>query len=457
MHIKGRLLAILLTITMASLAILGGKQEIRFREKENQSEETAWTSKKETIYVWYADAALESYLSSAAVSFGEQEGVRVIPVHKNTTELLQDAYDATLDPEKQQPDAFVINNDELAKAYLSGLADEAVSPSGLLSEAWFPKSALSAVTYHGKKVAYPFYYETTLLVYNKDYLDMWVRQQADRQTIAALGLTEEDEEVVTDTSFVAENGIPMTVEGLLQFADTFDAPEGVEGVMKWDVEDIFYNYWIVGEYLVVGGESGDDSDNVNIYNEETVACLETYQALNQFFFIEAGTVTSESALQDFIEGKLVFTIGTTDVLRKLEKAAEEGEFVYDYGIAVLPDISGTLKSRTLSVTKALAINGFSEHKELANRFAEYLTCRHSSELYPKTGLMGSSLTASRGDAMLTICEEQYAKSVSLPKMMEIGNLWLQLEAVFSKAWDGEEILPLLQELEKQISTQITEE
>jgi hypothetical protein len=34
---------------------------------------------------------------------------------------------------------------------------------------------------------------------------------------------------------------------------------------------------------------------------------------------------------------------------------------------------------------------------------------------------------------------------------------LQLEAVFSKAWNGEEILPLLQELEKQISTQITEE
>ncbi|MBP5262743.1 MAG: extracellular solute-binding protein [Lachnospiraceae bacterium] len=457
MHIKGRLFAILLTVVMASGAILGGKQEIRFREKESQAEETVWTSKKETIYVWYADADLESYLSSAAVSFGEQEGVRVIPVHKTTTELLQEAYEATMDPEKQKPDALVINNDELAKAYLSGMADEAVSPSGLFAEAWFPKSALSAVTYHGKKVAYPFYYETTLLVYNKDYLDMWVRQQADRQAIAALGLTEEDEEAVTDTTFVGEDGVPMTVEGLLQFADTFDAPEGVEGVMKWDVEDIFYNYWIVGEYLIVGGESGDDSDDVNIYNEETMACLQTYQALNQFFFIEAGSVTSESALQDFIEGKLVFTIGTTDVLKKLEKATEDGEFDYEYGVAVLPDVSDTLKSRTLSVTKALAINGFSEHKELANRFAEYVTCKHAADLYPKTGKMAASLTASRGDALLSICEQQYAKSVSLPKMMEIGNLWLQLEAVFSKAWNGEEILPLLQDLEKQISTQITEE
>ena len=213
----------------------------------------------------------------------------------------------------------------------------------------------------------------------------------------------------------------------------------------------------MGEYLIVGGESGDDSDDVNIYNEETMACLQTYQALNQFFFIEAGSVTSESALQDFIEGKLVFTIGTTDVLKKLEKATEDGEFDYEYGVAVLPDVSDTLKSRTLSVTKALAINGFSEHKELANRFAEYVTCKHAADLYPKTGKMAASLTASRGDALLSICEQQYAKSVSLPKMMEIGNLWLQLEAVFSKAWNGEEILPLLQDLEKQISTQITEE
>ena len=118
MHIKGRLFAILLTITMASLAILGGKQEIRFQEKESQGEETTWTSKKETIYVWYADAALESYLSSAAVSFGEKEGVRVIPVHKTTTELLQDAYDATMDPEKQLPDAMVINNDKSLLASL---------------------------------------------------------------------------------------------------------------------------------------------------------------------------------------------------------------------------------------------------------------------------------------------------------------------------------------------------
>lgn len=46
------------------------------------------------------------------------------------------------------------------------------------------------------------------------------------------------------------------MDDLLNIADTFDAPEGVEGVMKWDVNNIFYNYWIVGNYMIVGGDPG---------------------------------------------------------------------------------------------------------------------------------------------------------------------------------------------------------
>ncbi len=454
MHIKRRLISVLLTVAMTAGVIFAGKGEITFDKPDPEEEESVWTSRKETIYVWYGDAALENYMNSAAVSFGNAEGVRIIPVLKNTSTLLEDVYDATMDPEKQTPDAYVINNDELEQAYLSGLATEIQNPSGLVNEAWYPLTALSAVTYDLKMVAYPFFYETSILVYNKDYLDMWVRQQADRAALALEGYEEEDTSDAWSADCLGEDGIPRTVEGLLRFADTFDAPEGVDGVMKWDVSDIFYNYWIVGEYLDIGGDCGDDKNNLNIYNDETVECLQVYQALNQFFFIEPGTVNKESVLQDFMEGRLVFTIGTTDVLRRLEEAKAEGSFVYDYGVAKLPDVSDALKSRTLSVTNAVAINGFSEHKDLANRFAEYVTRAYSTELYQRSGKMAAALEASRGEPLLGIFADQYAKSISLPKMMEIGNLWLQLEALFAKVWDGEEVVPLVRELEEQIATQI---
>ena len=177
------------------------------------------------------------------------------------------------------------------------------------------------------------------------------------------------------------------MDDLLNIADTFDAPEGVEGVMKWDVNNIFYNYWIVGNYMIVGGDPGDDRNDININNPETIQCLEVYKALNQFFFIESDTVTYDSVIQDFIDGKTMFTIGTTDVVKRLEDAKADGSLTFNYGIARMPDVSAELQSRSLSVTGAAVINGYSEHKELADRFAAYLSEEYADGLYERSGKM----------------------------------------------------------------------
>lgn len=471
MHFKQRLLSILLVALMLGGTILGSNGVIDWKTEETSETETVWTSKKETIYIWYVDAALENYISRAAVAFGEQEGVRVIPVLKDTMVLLEDVNAATMDPEKQTPDAFVINNDVLGKAYLAGLATEIQNPSGLVNEAWYPKTALSAVSCSGKLVAYPFYFDTCVLIYNKDYVNLWLQQQKERvpDTIEVEGDGGTVEVVASDQAegtivselisedSVGDDGIPKNVGGILYFANSFDAPEGVDGVMIWDVADIFYNYWIVGAYLNVGGASGDDEDNVNVNNDETVECLEVYQALNQFFYIEPEAVDYASVMQDFMDGKLVFTIGTTESVQQLEEAKKDGTFPFEYGIASIPSITKELRSCPLSVTEAVAVNGYSEHKDLANRFAEYLTHTYASELYAKAGKISTSYAANRGTQIQSVFIEQYEDSISLPKMMEIGNLWLQLEALFAKVWNGEEVRPLVQKLEEQISTQIGSE
>lgn len=467
MHLKTRVFSLLLVVLMLCGVIFAGKGEIRWKD-ETEETETVWTSKKETIYVWYTDPALEKYLNSAAVSFGEREGVRVIPVLKNTQSLLEDINEATMDAEKQTPDAYVINNDVLGKAYLAGLASEIQNDSGLVNEAWYPKTALSAVSCNGKLVAYPFYFDTCVLIYNKDYVDLWLKQQKERVTETYEGLEADGETEETATfeeeegmaaelmseNAVGEDGIPRTVGGILQFANSFDAPEGVDGVMKWDVKDIFYNYWIVGGYLNVGGECGDNEEDVNVYNDQTVKCLQIYQTLNQFFYIEPESVDYEAVMQDFMEGKMVFTIGTTESVQRLEKAKEDGSFPYSFGIAKIPNLTDELASKPLSVTDAIAVNGYSAHKELANHFAEYCAHVQAPELYARSGKIATSLAANRGTDMQVVFIDQYESSKSLPKMMEIGNLWLQLEALFAKVWNGEEVKPLVHELEEQIATQI---
>ncbi len=467
MSFKAKFIATAAVVAMAAAVIYGSTFELNSGEEE--AAPLSWFgSQKETIYFWYSDDTMTNYINSAAVSFGEQEGVRVIPILTSDSEYLEAINHDTLHSDKI-PDAYLISNDSLEKAYLAGLATEVEDVGGICNEEYFPKAALDAVVYDGKTIAYPMYYETSALVYNATYMEEWARQQAVKELSGAGEQINEEEGTVTETregteldeaAVVAktqeylQNGMPSTVDDILGIADTFDVPEGVEGVMKWDVSDIFYNYWIVGNYMIVGGDAGDDKQNINISNTSTIQCLDVYKALNQFFFIESETVNYDSVVQDFIDGKVVFTIGTTDVVKRLEEARADGTMAYEYGILTMPDVSEKLESRSLSVTNAVVINGYSEHKELANQFAAYLTNEYTDSLYERTGKVSANLHANEDNEALQVFAKEYAESVPLPKMMETGNFWLQLEVLFSKVWNGEDVSTLVKELSDSITLQI---
>lgn len=465
MDLRKRLLAIFAVVcVMAGILYVGTSGMTVQKEEEKASP----FYNKETIYFWYSDESLTDFINSAAVAFGEKKDVRVIPVLTSDSEYLEAINNASLHSE-QIPDAFIVSNDSLEKAYLAGLASKINDESGLCTTEHYPQTALYATTYKDNLVAYPFYYETSAFLYNKTYLEAWTAEQ-----LAAQASGEEDgipedlenmeeapegEEIVGEaplevTMEQIEAGIPTTMDELLAFADNYDAPENVEAILRWDVSDIFYNYYFVGNYMVVGGESGDDKNNIVIYTEETKKCLEVYQNLNQFFYIESDTVTYESVVQDFIDGKLVFTVATTDVLKKLEEAKENGDFAYDYGICMIPQPSEELKGRSLSVTNCIAVNGYSEHKELANEFAAYLSGSCYADLYERTGKVSANLAANPGDENLAAFMAEYQHSNALPKMIETSNFWIQLEILFSRVWDGGDIDSLLQGLANQIVSQV---
>ncbi len=467
MHLKRRLTSVVLVVAMVALTIWGSQVELP-EVSPMQEEPIGFTSQKETLYFWYTDDSMTNYINNAAVNFGKTENVRIIPVLKECDNLLDEINRASLDShEKQFPDMYLIDNNDLEKAYLSGLAGTVNDLEQILNEEYFPKTALSAVTYRNHLVGYPLYYETSALLYNKTYLELWKTQQENKvveeeQPMEEASDTETEgeennEEAVSEIPaelIVTEEGLPKSIEGILHVADNFEAPEGVEGVFKWAVSDIFFNYWFVGKYLVVGSDSGDDKSNIDVNNEQTKECLQVYQDLNQYFSIESNTVHSDTIMQDFIEGKMVFTIASTGAVKQLEEATKEGLFPYEYGIATLPDVSLELQSRALSVTSAVAINGYSMHQGTANRFAAYLTNTMADELYIRTGKVSGNKKIVNANKNLDVFFEEYSKSVSLPKMMEIGNLWLQLEALFAKVWNSAEIAPLLSDLETQIATQI---
>lgn len=465
MHFKSRFFATAAVLVMAAAAVFGST--LQMADEGEEISPISWFKDKETIYFWYSDEDLTNYINSAAVAFGEQrEGVRVIPILTSDDEYLETINHATLHSE-QVPDAYLLCNDSLETAYLAGLAMEIQDGGSVCNESNFPNAALAAVTYEDRYVGYPMYFETSVLVYNQTYLDTWATQQAEKEIVNADGdaIDKSTGEPVgggqLDTDLVEtkkqeylKKAVPVTVDDILNIADTFDVPQGVESVMKWDVSDIFYNYWIVGNYMIVGGDSGDIEAETNINNAETIQCLEAYKLLNQFFFMETDDVSYESVVQDFVDGKIVFSVVTTDVVERLETAKEEGKFSYEYGVALMPEISEELNSRSMSVTNAVVVNSYSEHVELANEFAAYLTTECADTLYERTGRMSANKNANADDEVLQVIFEEYADSVPLPKMMETGNFWIQLEVLFAKVWNGEDISALVQELSDSIEIQI---
>ena len=83
-------------------------------------------------------------------------------------------------------------------------------------------------------------------------------------------------------------------------------------------------------------------------------------------------------------------------------------------------------------------------------------CLSSALVCANVPLMPASLHAAENadNGALTVFADEYADSVSLPKMLETGNFWMQLEVLFSKVWNGEDVTTLVEQLAGTIAEQV---
>ena len=93
MSLKKRLAAVLVVAIAAGLTFGIAKSGREITEKQ---EEIIFSPEKETIYLWYTDEILTSFLSSVAVSYNETHDVRVVPVLESGPEYLEKINQATV-------------------------------------------------------------------------------------------------------------------------------------------------------------------------------------------------------------------------------------------------------------------------------------------------------------------------------------------------------------------------
>ncbi|MGN0335420.1 MAG: extracellular solute-binding protein [Lachnospiraceae bacterium] len=411
-----RIIAALLVLLVLSQMITYG-----FSHRDTKKEQIDSSSEKAELTIWYTDAKLNDFMILAAEDYEKKTGVAVNVQLISAVDYIEKISEATF-IEEAGPDLFVAGSDLLQKALYAGLVDEQVAYTEE-ERANIPDKAFRAATCDGKLTGYPFYYESCFLLYNKNYASDW----------------------------------PRNIDEILEYADTFESNEEtsrVESIFKWDVSDIFYNYFFIGEYVNLGGPYGDDKAQLDLSEGKVLECLEYYQSLNSFFAIDAKTVHSEDVLQQFIDGKIVFTIAKTDAIERLEEAVGEGERFY--GIGDVPNLSSELLTRGLSVTNSIVVNNYSKNSGIANDFAHYLSYERADGLYKQTGKVSVCRSVNAGNEDWERIMGQYEGSVEIPKIIEMSNYWILMEIAFANIWNGADISEEVVQVVSQVNMQLSE-
>lgn len=429
MSYRSRLLSALFAVIL--LAALIGISIVGAGSKAGGTE--SLFAGKTTIKLWYNDEGLTDYLNDVSVSYNNaQSKVRVVPTLIRDNEYLVRIYEATLD-ENDYPDLYIIRNNELERCWKTGLAAKVEDPTHFMDNAFYPQSAINAVSFKGTPVAYPLSFETAAFLYNKKYL-------ATMAETAGKSL---------------EETVPKTIVDIINLANVYEAPEEVQAVFKWDVSDIFYNYGFVGNYMNVGGPSGDDINQLDIYNTQVISCLQVYQQLNQFFSIDVQTDDYKDVIRDFAQGKIVFTIATSDAVQTIRDMTLNGECDIDYGVTRIPDSTQDLISKPMSVTDCVVVNGYSTRQEEANRFIQYMLYQHINEFYERTGRAPAQAGFQYSDEHMSGFYNAYVDSVPITKLRRAGNFWMLLENTFALVWDGADANDSMHRLTQTLMEQIS--
>lgn len=387
-------------VFLAVVIILGGCGQKKEETAEKGNLETEQVT--EEITVWYTDPEIAAYMNQAAEVYQEKTGIQVAVEEQSSIDYLEAINQANISEDQAKVDLYVINSSWLEKAYLAGLTTETDADYKELAN--YPKSAASACIWQGKSIGYPFYYETAFFLYNKNFIER----------------------------------CPTNFQEILDFSVQYGSDgttyEGIETILKWDVQNLYYNYGFAGAYLNLGGVYGDNAAEIALTNESVLEALTFYKHLNQSLYFDAAESNHDTVLEEFLNGKILYTISGTQSLSKLEEAALKG---IPYGIAPLLDMNDTLKSKSIATNYLIQVNPYGKKETAAKEFAVFLTDTYIENFYTLTGKMSCKPMGSYENPELVNIEKAYENSVQLPKLMKTTDYWMELELAFRAIWNAE--------------------
>ena len=201
-----------------------------------------------------------------------------------------------------------------------------------------------------------------------------------------------------------------------------EPPENVQYLLEWDVNDAFFDFpFIANSVSFVKDEAETMQVNYdeNLYNQD----IEFFSQILESFSIDAASVTEESVISDFNEGKTLCAIIDSNSLSSIENE--------NFEVRELLSLNDTLQASSAAFTDLVIVNEFSEEKEKAADFAQYLTLTLSEQLHDFGGHYSVKLSES-ADNDEKIAYQAYENAVPVPDSQDAREFWITLKETIAQ-------------------------
>lgn len=390
--------------------------QIKYSEDVTSTDETTTVQEEKIINFAYYDDTYTAYFEYCKEAYEKtHKGVTV-----NLNLLGEDTYLETINQTTTDQsliqDVYMLDNHDIGTAYLAGLAMKNTNVDFTTDH--YCQVALDACSYNGNLVAYPLGYRTVFLAYNKSIVGS------------------------TDVS---------TFEAIKAFSTDADlsvkAASKVQTIFATNLTEIFMNYGFFGSAFSIGGQYGDDSSVFSVNNAKAIAASKEYLSLIDYFSINKKT-SYATEVTNFLAGKSVLTLLSTDSLEKLEAAKIK------YTLAAFPDYDDTVTTSPLSSTTALVVSPYSKNQEDAQDFAWFATYAKAVVLYEYTKQLSAKREIVYDNYGFENIYESYAKSTPKNKLLYGEQAYPLLEIALHNVIAGEDAATELENVDTYMLEQL---
>ncbi len=408
---KKRFLAILITIFfVGSLLTACAKEEkpadtndtIQPTEAPAQEATKApeQSSEPVTLTVWESNSGPDEFIKQAGAAFTAK--YPNITIEYVNVELGDSTSQIALDgPAGVGPDLFAAPHDKLGELVSGGHVLATTNADTIKAQVLGACS--TALTYDGTMYGYPISAETYALFYNK--------------------------------ALIAEDKVPTTWDGVVEFAKTFNAANSGKYGFMMDVGNGYYSIiFTTSDNNRLFGPNGNNTTNTNINSEASIKGMEFFQGLRSILDVPAADLATAITDAAFQSGNVAMYITGLWNVANFESAG------IDFGVAPLPSLPGNdTPVASFSGTRSMFVSAYSDNPEEAALFGEFLLTEEMQKLrFDITGSL-PSISIQVDSPYISGFLKQLDYAFPMPSIPQMGAYWDAMNAASANIWDGADV------------------